>query len=95
MNEQSNFLMAILLSMGVLLGWQFLVTEPRLAAERAQAAFGASNLDERGYVDLVSNRFAKEQDIMTLELALLDRQIALQTLVGDGLPAVETGTTAR
>ena len=34
MNEQSNFLMAILLSMGVLLGWQFLVTEPRLAAER-------------------------------------------------------------
>ncbi|MCY1171958.1 hypothetical protein D9M73_120840 [compost metagenome] len=67
----------------------------RLAAERAQAAFGASNLDERGYVDLVSNRFAKEQDIMTLELALLDRQIALQTLVGDGLPAVETGTTAR
>ena len=35
MNEQKNFLMAILLSMGVLLGWQFLVTEPRLAAERA------------------------------------------------------------
>lgn len=58
------------------------------AATRAQAAFGASNLDERGYVDLVSNRFTKEQDIMTLELALLDRQIAIQTLVGDGLPAV-------
>ena len=35
MNEQRNFLMAILLSMGVLLGWQFFVTEPRLAAERA------------------------------------------------------------
>lgn len=61
----------------------------RSAAERAQAAFGASNLDERGFVDLVTNRFAKEQDIMTLELALRDRQIALQTLVGDGLPAVD------
>jgi outer membrane protein TolC len=61
----------------------------RLAAERAQAAFGASNLDERGYVDLVSNRFTKEQEIMTLELALLDRQIAIQTLVGDGLPTVD------
>jgi outer membrane protein TolC len=60
----------------------------QLAATRAQAAFGASNLDERGYVDLVTNRFTKEQDIMTLELALLDRQIALQTLVGDGLPTV-------
>jgi outer membrane protein TolC len=67
----------------------------RLAAERAQAAFGASNLDERGYVELLSNRFAKEQDIMTLELALLDRQIALQTLVGDGLPTVDTGANTQ
>ncbi len=61
----------------------------RTAAARAQAAFGASNIDERGYVDLVSNRFAKEQEIMTLELALLDRRIAIQTLVGDGLPTVD------
>ena len=42
----------------------------RSAADRAQAAFGASNIDERGYVDLVYNRFAKEQEIMTLELAI-------------------------
>lgn len=61
----------------------------RIAAARAQAAFGASNIDERGYVDLVSNRFTKEQEIMILELALLDRQIAIQTLVGDGLPTVD------
>jgi outer membrane protein TolC len=60
----------------------------RLAANRAQAAFGASNLDERGYVDLVTNRFTKEQEVMTLELALLDRQIAIQTLIGAGLPVV-------
>jgi hypothetical protein len=61
----------------------------RLAAARASAAFGASNLDERGYVDLVSNRVSKEQEIMTLELALLDRQIAIQTLVGAGLPIAD------
>jgi outer membrane protein TolC len=61
----------------------------RLAASRAQAAFGASNIDERGYVDLVSNSFAKEQEIMTLELALLDRQIAIQTLTGAGLPVAD------
>lgn len=60
-----------------------------LAATRAQAAFGASNLDERGYVDLVSNRFVKEQEVMTLELALLNRQIAIQTLVGAGLPTID------
>lgn len=61
----------------------------RAASERAAAAFGASTLDERGYVDLMSIRFAKEQEIMTLELALLDRQIAIQTLVGDGLPTAD------
>jgi len=62
----------------------------RLAADRAAAAFGRSALDERSYVDLVTNRFTKEQEIMTLELALLDRQVALQTLIGAGLPTVET-----
>ena len=35
MNEQNNFLMAVILSLAVLLGWQFFVTEPRLAEERA------------------------------------------------------------
>lgn len=61
----------------------------RTAATRAQAAFGASNIDERGYVDLVSNRFAREEEIMTLELALFDRQIAIQTLIGAGLPTID------
>jgi len=62
----------------------------RLAAQHAASAFGASNLDERSYVDLVINRYTKEQEVMTLELALLDRQVALQTLVGAGLPTVDT-----
>jgi outer membrane protein TolC len=61
----------------------------RLAAERAAKAFGTSTLDERGYIDLLSNRFTREQDMMTLELALLDRQIALQTLIGAGLPSAD------
>ncbi|NQE61700.1 TolC family protein [Caulobacter sp. RHG1] len=59
------------------------------AAGQAQTAFDAGRLDERGYVDLVSNRFAKDQEIMTLENALLDRQIAIETLVGDGLPTAD------
>lgn len=67
----------------------------RLAATRAAKAFGASNLDERGYIDLLSNRLTKEQDVMTLELALLDRQIALQTLVGAGLPMADVQGVAK
>jgi len=62
----------------------------RLAAERASAAFGASALDERSYVDLLTNRFTKEQEVMTFELGLLDRQVAMQTLVGAGLPSIES-----
>ncbi|MEC8578981.1 MAG: membrane protein insertase YidC, partial [Pseudomonadota bacterium] len=35
-DNNSNFLMAVFLSLGVLLGWQFFVVEPRLAEERAR-----------------------------------------------------------
>ena len=59
----------------------------RLAAARASVAFGRSALDERAYVDLVTNRFTKEQEVLTLQLGLLDRQIAIEALIGAGLPA--------
>lgn len=58
------------------------------AARHAEAAFGRNLLDERSFVDLLTARLAREQDIMTLEQQLLDRRIAIQTLVGDGLPAI-------
>jgi outer membrane protein TolC len=61
----------------------------RAAAQHAQAAFAASNLDERSYVDLISNRFTKEEEVASMETALLDRQIAIQTLIGAGLPTAE------
>lgn len=60
----------------------------RDAARRAGGALRAGLLDERGFADLVINRLAKEQDVITLQTALLDRQIALQTLTGEGLPPV-------
>lgn len=62
----------------------------RIAAQRASAAFGQSALDERAYVDLVTNRFTKEQEVLTLQLALLDRQIAIEALIGADLPPVDT-----
>ena len=66
------------------------LADARIAADRAATAFAAANLDERSFVDLLSNRFTKEQQVMTLELALFDRQVALQTLTGAGLPLVDT-----
>lgn len=66
------------------------LAEARGAADRAAAAFAASNLDERAFVDLLGTRFSKEQEAMTLETALIDRQVAIQTLIGAGLPAVDT-----
>ena len=66
----------------------------RAASARAEQAFAGSWLDERGYVDLVTNRYAKEQEIMRLEQGLVDRQIAIQTLVGAGLPRVALAVEA-
>ncbi|CAI8297438.1 MAG: Membrane protein insertase YidC [Rhodobiaceae bacterium UBA7378] len=55
-DNNSNFLMAVILSLGVLLGWQFFVVEPRLAEERARqlaaaeeaAAFADGSFTENG-----------------------------------------------
>ena len=43
MNEQNNFLMAVILCLGVLLGWQFFVVEPRIETERQQLAAQADS----------------------------------------------------
>jgi outer membrane protein TolC len=57
-------------------------------ASRAESAFNAGNLDERGYVDLASARLTKEQEIVTIEQSLLDQQVAIATLIGAGMPAI-------
>ena len=62
----------------------------RQAAARAIAARSASAIDEAAFVDLITTRFTKEQDVMALELALQDRQVAVETLLGAGLPSVQT-----
>lgn len=62
----------------------------RVAAARAEAARSASAIDETAFVGLINTRYTKEQEVLALRLALLDRQVAIQTLLGDGLPQVET-----
>jgi outer membrane protein TolC len=58
------------------------------AAVQAEAAFKAGNLDERSYVDLVSARLTKEQEIVTIEQSLLEQQVAIATLIGAGMPPI-------
>jgi hypothetical protein len=60
----------------------------RQVASKAEAAFQAGNIDERSYVDLVSTRLAKEQEVVTIEQSLLDQRVAIATLVGAGMPAM-------
>jgi outer membrane protein TolC len=60
----------------------------RQVARQAEAAFNAGNLDERSYVDLVSARLTKEQEIVAIEQSLLDQQVAIATLIGAGMPAI-------
>ena len=60
----------------------------RRVAGQAEAAFNAGNLDERSYVDLVAARLTKEQEVVTIEQSLLDQQVAIATLIGEGMPAI-------
>jgi outer membrane protein TolC len=69
----------------------------RRVAGQAETAFNAGNLDERSYVDLVAARLTKEQEVVTIEQSLLDQQVAIATLIGDGMPAIAipSGETSR
>jgi outer membrane protein, heavy metal efflux system len=60
----------------------------RQVARQAETAFNAGNLDERSYVDLVSARLTKEQEVVAIEQSLLDQQVAIATLIGAGMPAI-------
>ncbi|HEX4172339.1 MAG TPA: TolC family protein [Acetobacteraceae bacterium] len=59
----------------------------RMAAQ-GQAALLSGNLDERNYVDLVSARLAREQEIVSLEQSLLEQRVAIATLIGSGMPPI-------
>lgn len=56
------------------------------AASRAAAAFAAGNIDERSYVDLITARIAKQQELIALEQLMLEQQAAIATLLGAGMP---------
>lgn len=59
------------------------------AADQAAQAFAQSRLDARSYADLLTTYVAKEQEVMALETALADREMAIDTLAGTGLPSVD------
>jgi outer membrane protein TolC len=76
-----------------LLQTQLAVKQPQLAelqqvAARAGSAYRNGDLDERTYVDVLSARNAKQQEILGIEQILLEQQIAVATLVGPGMPPV-------
>jgi outer membrane protein TolC len=60
----------------------------RQVSAQAESAFKAGNIDERTYVDLVSARLTKEQEVVAIEQSELEQQVAIATLVGDGMPAI-------
>lgn len=62
--------------------------EARRMALQAQAALDAGNLTERAYVDFITARLARQQELLGLEQSLREQRIALDTLTGAGMPAV-------
>jgi outer membrane protein TolC len=66
----------------------------RDAAEVADRAYTAGNLDERSYVDLHASLLAKEIESLKLEQTLLEQRILLQTLIGSDIPTREPNRPA-
>lgn len=56
------------------------------AAQRADNAFRAGDLDERTTIDMLSSRSAKTQEVLAMEQSLLEQQVAIATLIGAGMP---------
>ncbi len=68
------------------------LAELERTAQNAEDAYRAGDLDERGYVDLISARNAKEQEVLVMEQSLLDQQTAIATLIGAGMPPISFGS---
>jgi outer membrane protein TolC len=64
------------------------VSEARRIGSRADAALAAGNLTERAYVDFISARLARQQELLALEQSLRQQLIALDALIGAGMPVV-------
>lgn len=59
----------------------------KIVAQRAQAAFQAGNLAAADYVRLQTALLDKQTEAINLQEALMEQQIALETLLGPDLPA--------
>jgi outer membrane protein TolC len=69
------------------------LTELQTIAGKADAARRAGDLDERGYVELMSARNAKQEEVLALEQNLLEQQVAIATLIGAGMPQLTFNTS--
>ena len=70
------------------------IRQLRDAAEIADRAYAAGNLDERSYVDVHASLLAKEIESLKLEQTLLEQRIVLQTLIGSDIQTPEPNRPA-
>ena len=58
-------------------------------AAHAEAALRTGDIDQRTYVDLINARLTRAAQAVVLEQALAEQQVAIATVVGAGLPAIQ------
>ncbi|WP_036516290.1 TolC family protein [Nevskia soli] len=75
-------------------GKQAQLAELERSAHSADTAFRGGDLDERSYIDLVTARNAKQQEVLAMEQSLLQQQVAIATLSGAGMPPVSLDSRA-
>ncbi len=82
------------LLLGQYSGKQAQLAELDRTARSADDAFRSGDLDERSYIDLITARNAKQQEVFAMEQSLLQQQVAIATLSGAGMPPVSLGNGA-
>jgi len=68
------------------LATQSQLDQAKKAVRDAEAAYRAGNIDERTFVDLATAVLIQRQNILALEQALIEQEVALATLTGAGMP---------
>lgn len=87
-SEASGLVDDIALARRQLPGLRSRVGEAQRMANQAEAAFAAGNLTERAYVDFITARLSRQQELLTLQQSLREQHVALETLTGAGMPVV-------
>ncbi|HLG87157.1 MAG TPA: TolC family protein [Alphaproteobacteria bacterium] len=92
-NTAESEIRGLLADLSLLQGQLAVARDSAAEADRARRsaddAYRAGLIDARAYVDLIVAALTREQEVVSIEQSILEQQVALATVTGTGMPAVD------